>query len=283
MKLIILVLVTIVSLEARSQSNSEVYLFDLEKGTEGNYQITSPTNVSKNQGYDNQPSFWPDGKSILYARSVGGQTEIARYFIGSGKTKIITNTLQGSEYSPLPTPDGRISSIRLDTTGLQLLYIYDVDGNAEVLVENLVIGYHAWVEEEGIAAFVLGKPNTLQYISVKSKKSRRLASNIGRSLHKIPGSKHFSFVDKSMDEWIIKSLNPNNGKTKDITIVKDGSEDYCWTPSKDILMGQGSILWSWNDNIGWKSVSDLTVYGLSNITRVTVSPNGRLLAVVVNE
>ena len=283
MKLIVLVLVTFVSMRSvMSQPNTEVFLFDLEKVANENYILSSPSNISNNIGYDNQPSFWPDGKSILYAGTVGGQTEIVRYFMDINKTQIITNTPEGSEYSPTPTPGGKISSIRLDTSGLQLLYIYDLNGASEVLVEDLAIGYHAWHTHDGFIAFVLGQPNTLQYIDLKSKKTKILASNIGRSLHKIPGSKNFSYVDKSGD-WTIKAINPKNGKKKHIVRVKEGSEDYCWTPQGEIVMGQGSVLWVWDTESGWKQIADLKSFGLEHITRLAISPKGNQLAVVVND
>lgn len=283
MKSIILVLATIVSLRAHSQPDTEIYLFNLEKGPDGNYKIHSPINISNNEGYDNQPTFWSDGKSIIYSRNVNGQTEIARYFVGSGETKIITQTPQGSEYSPTPMPDGRISSIRLDTTGLQLLYAYDLSGKAEVLVEDLVIGYHAWVDKNAIAAFVLGEPNTLQYINLKSKKIKTIANTVGRSIHNVPDSKFFSFVDKKNEPWTIKIYHTKNDKSQYVTNVRAGAEDYCWTPSKDIVMGDGSTLWNWNGRTGWKMISDLAGYGLKRITRLTVSPDGTLLALVVEK
>ena len=265
-----------------AQPNTEIYLFDLNKDEEGNYDLISPFNISNNEGYDNQPSFWPDGKSILYARTVDGQTEIARYFIGTNKTNVITQTLQGSEYSPTPTPNGRISSIRLDTTGLQRLYSYDLRGNAEVIVEDIVIGYHLWLDDNSLVAFVLGEPNTLQYIDLKSKKMKQIATDIGRSLHKVPKSKWYSFVDKSEDQWTIKAVNEKNGKKEDVTRVRDGAEDYCWTPASEILMGQGSVLWLWSARSGWKEIADLSNFGLNEITRLAISPDGTQLAVVVN-
>lgn len=269
------------ALSLHGQPDTEIYLFALDNIPDVGYQLSSPVNISQNEGYDNQPSFWPDGNSILYARTVDGQTEIARYYVGSGKTNIITKTLQGSEYSPTPTPDGKISSIRLDTTGLQLLYSYDLSGNSTVLVEDLVIGYHAWIEDRELATFVLGEPSTLQLINLKNSKRKTIAENIGRSLHKIPDSKFFTYVDKSGD-WTIKAFNPKKGNTVELARALDGSEDYCWTPDQDILMGQGSVLWSWNREEGWKEVYDLANYGLKGITRLAISPQGDKLALVVD-
>ena len=158
-----------------AQPNTEVYLMDLRRSSDG-LVIEKPTNISNNQGYDNQPSFWADGESILYARNVEGQTEIARFYLGSGNTMIITNTFGGSEYSPTLMPDGRISSIRLDTTGLQLLYAYTFRGLDEVLVPDLKIGYHAWLNDNEIVAFVLGDPATMQIIDTRDGKARVMAA-----------------------------------------------------------------------------------------------------------
>jgi Tol biopolymer transport system component len=49
-------------------------------------------------GYNNQPSFLPDGKTVLYTSFRNGQTDIYRYDLSTGKTTQVTNTTE-SEYS----------------------------------------------------------------------------------------------------------------------------------------------------------------------------------------
>ena len=267
---------------AFAQPSTEVFLFELTE-TDGNYAISDPLNISANDGYDNQPAFWPDGKSILYARTVNGQTEIARYFIKSKKTEIITNTLQGSEFSPTPMPDGRISSIRLDTTGLQLLYAYNLKGESEVLVANSVIGYHTWINDSEIVSFVLGQPFTMQVMDIANGTVRVVADSIGRSLHKIPDSNRFSFVDKSAVNWIIKSMDPKSEKVQDIIPALSGSEDYCWTPNGEIIMGQENKIMVWKVGSEWKEIADLSAFDLDGISRLSVSPDGSKLVVVTNQ
>ena len=283
MKSFILLFTIAITLDTFGQPNTEIYLFDLEQDDQDNYSLVNPINITQNEGYDNQPAFWPDGSSILYARTVNSQTEIAQYTISDGETKIITQTLQGSEYSPTPTPDGMISSIRLDTSGLQLLYSYDFKGNYKVLVNDVVIGYHTWIDHSRIMAFVLGEPNTLQIIDVSSGSSKSVAENIGRSLHKIPKSKHLSYVDKSGDEWMIKAIHLKKNTKMDIVRTIEGAEDYCWTPQGKIIMGQDETLWIWDSRIGWKELFNISPYGLTGITRVVVSPKGNQLALVVNK
>lgn len=268
---------------ALAQPSTEIYLFDLNTDSEGAMQLSNPINVSNNPGYDNQPSFWPDNQSILYTRTINGQTEIVRYFIQSDKTEVISKTLQGSEYSPTPMPDGRISSIRLDTTGLQLLYAYNLDGENEVLVPKLKIGYHAWLSESDIVAFVLGNPPTLQIIDTNTKQSLVVGDSIGRSLHRIPDSESFSYLDKTKTPWTINAMNPKTGEIKILLKALNGSEDYCWTPSGEIIMGSGSKLYRSFNLTEWFLLNDISTIDLDGITRLAVSPDGKKLAVVVNQ
>lgn len=265
---------------AVAQPSTEVYLFDLD-GDTANFSISNPVNISNNEGYDNQPSFWPDGKSVLYARSIDGQTEIVRFFIDTKETKIISKTLQGSEYSPTVMPDRRISSVRLDTTGLQLLYAYDLIGNVEVLVPETVIGYHVWVGDMNIAAFVLGDPATLQIIDTRTNEAETVYSKIGRSLHMVPNHNWFSFVDKSKDVWAVKAMDPSNKTVIYLTNTLDGAEDYCWTPEGSMIMGQGTKLFHWERN--WSQFADLSEMGLGKVSRVAVSRDGSKLVVVVDK
>ncbi|WP_420316312.1 TolB family protein [Ekhidna sp.] len=261
-----------------AQPDTDIYVMDLRRSTEG-LLVEKHSNISENEGYDNQPSFWTDGESIIYARTVNGQTDIARYYFDSGNTLIISETKQGSEYSPTPMPDGRISSIRLDTSGLQLLYGYTFDGRNEVLVPDLKIGYHAWINSNEIVAFVLGDPATLQIINVKTNEARIVGSNIGRSLHKIPGASSFSYVDKSTTPWTIKSMDPLTGESQKLTAVLEGSEDYCWTPKEEILMASGNELFVWKKGSEWEKFANLSKLGITSITRLSVSPDGKKLAI----
>ena len=283
MKSFILILLLTASTFSLAQPNTEVYLFDISQSEDGQIQLGNPINISQNQGYDNQPSFWPDGKSVLYSRTINGQTEIAQYFLKNRKTKIITNTLQGSEYSPTPTPDGKISSIRLDSTGFQALYAYNLKGNDQVLVKNPIIGYHVWVSKDEIACFVLGDTITMQLVNVATNENKIIGRNIGRSLHKIPGTNKFSYMDKSAEKWIIKSRDLLNDKTETLTEAREGSEDYCWTADGAIIMGQNDQLWIWNASDGWQLLTNLSEFNLTGVTRLVISPNGDKLALVVNQ
>ena len=82
-----------------------------------NLKYSSPINISRNPGYDNQPYFLGED-DLLYARTRNGQTDIARYSLSEKKTTWLSDTPGGSEYSPVKIPGKKaVSSIRLDTDG----------------------------------------------------------------------------------------------------------------------------------------------------------------------
>ncbi len=269
-----------------AQPSTEVYLFDL-KMDGSNIVVTNPRNISNNEGYDNQPHFMPDGESLLFTSNHDGQTDIIRYYIEAERKERLTNT-PGSEYSPTPTPDGRhFSSILLEQDGTQLLWQYSLSsGKASILVKDLKIGYHAWVDENQILSFVLGDPNTMQLNAVVKTQNKIVAQNIGRSLHRIPASNLMSFIHKENEnEWFVKTYDSESGEIKKLLHTLSGSEDMAWIDGKTILMGNDGKLYKWQHGIdkNWVLVKDFAEFELQGISRIASSPTGDKIAVVVNQ
>lgn len=282
MRLSFLILFVFTSLCVYAQPATEVYLFDLERTL-----LVRPVNVSGNPGYDNQPSFTPDGKALLYVGTVEGQTEVFRYELDSGNKVRLTDS-PGSEFSPTVMPDGfHFSTIILEKDGQQLLWKYPLAGGApQLVVPELVIGYHTWFEEDVLYSFVLGDTVSLQESDLTASTNRVLARNIGRSLHKIPGKGQISYIDKRQaDKWLIVSYNPSSGKVEPIAVALPGVEDMAWAPDGALWMGRDSMLYRLHPSRdkGWKRMADLSSWGLKGITRLAISPDGKKLALVVEE
>ncbi len=273
-----------ISVLASAQPSTEVYLFNIEK-TESGFVLSSPINISNNEGYDNQPSFTKNGKAILFASTRNGQTDILKYDIESGSKTWLSDT-PGGEYSPVHMSNGNfVSAVRLDPDGLQRLYKYPFNGGEPaVLVKDLIIGYYTFFQENTIIAFVLDEPQTLQEINLSNGDSKIMYNNPGRSIHYIPESNRYSFIDKSdPDEWKIMSAIPNNPEsTKSITTTLPGVEDMAWFNGNTILIGKESTLYFFNTNEedgNWKLLADLSEFNLTGISRLAIKEN--YLAVVV--
>ena len=78
MKFILLILSLFV-ISTTLVQNTEVHLFDI-KNTYGKLTLVNHKNVSNNEGYDNQPSFYNDNL-LTYVSSRNNQTDIATFII----------------------------------------------------------------------------------------------------------------------------------------------------------------------------------------------------------
>jgi hypothetical protein len=157
-------------------------------------------------------------------------------------------------------------------------------GEPTVILERVKpVGYHAWADENTLALFVLGNPNSLQLADVRTGTADTIATSIGRSLHRIPGSRIVSFVRKvSPTEWWIESLDVGTRRTARLVRLPEGVEDYAWLPDGSVICGRGSLLVRWSGKAGddWLPIADLASGGVKGITRVAVSPRGDRIAFV---
>ncbi|MCW5517037.1 nuclear transport factor 2 family protein [Muriicola sp. Z0-33] len=278
-----LFLLLVCSLQLAAQPNTEVYLANL-KGQETTIVLSDLKNISQNEGYDNQPSFL-DNNTLLYAATRNGQTDILNYNLQTGEKKWLSNTPDGSEYSPLKIPSqNAVSAIRLDKDGKQLLYSYDLStGKSEVLIAQKKIGYHVWHSANILVATVLvDNRMDLVVINTSDMTTRVYQKNVGRSLHKIPNSNLVSYISKQNETWQIKSLDPVNGTTKDLMALPPGIEDMVWLQDNTALVAKGSAIARSNpENTGqWELFHSFQEKEINNLTRMAISPNQQFLALV---
>lgn len=288
---------------AQAPPDTDIYLAPL-KVTGAGVEVGAPVNITSSPGYDNQPFFSPDGRSVLFtsmrgpaadSAAAGTQTDIYRYDIAAKRVSQVTSTPE-SEYSPTITPTGALSVIRVELDGqnTQRLWRFSADGrDPRVILENVKpVGYHAWSDQHTVALFVLGQPATLQVADTRTGVARTIASDIGRSIQRIPGAaaaSEISFVQRERAgetvRLTIKKLNATTGEVSVLTPAVDGSReaDTAWTPDGTLLMANGGILYSWRrEQPKWKEVVSVARMSLSGVTRLAVSPAGDYLAIVAS-
>lgn len=269
-----------------TQAGSEIYLFDL-KEKKGELVLSDGQNITNHKGYDNQPSFHPDEPLIYYSSfNDEGRADIKSFNYKTGVTATITTTNE-REYSPTVTLDKQyLSCIIQRDNNEQNLGKYPIKGGEPiVLINDLIVGYHVWVNPEQLMLFALGTPNTLQLYNLNTKEHDVIESSIGRSLHKIPGENAVSYVLKKSDtDWIIRKYEPVAKATSDIIATLPGSEDLCWTPKGKILMSSDTKIYVFDPQGSeeWKSVA-LPAPFTTKVSRLAVSKDGKKIAVVVSE
>jgi len=269
-----------------AQANTEIYLFDLELD-DGSPILSNPKNISNNEGYDNQPSFLDD-HTVLFSSTRDGQTDVLRFNITKGSTKQwLTNTQGGSEYSPMKIPGKEaISAIRLDLDGLQRLYEYSLDSGESKPISELKIGYHLWLDGQLLLATVLmGNRMDLTLIDTGENTHRIVGRNVGRSLHRIPGSQSVSYISKAKPLWEVMALDPTSGESEKLADCHKNREDINWLDENTMIVGSGkSLLTLELDSLGsWKTIMEFGQDQIHNISRIAINPARNRLAFVAEE
>lgn len=279
MKLLQCYLLCFLATTLAAQTNTEIHLFDIiNDGTKAS--LVNGKNISNNEGYDSQPQFL--AKDILiYAGSLEGQTEIMQYTRGT--TRVFNKTTSGSEYSPQFIVGKRgISAVRLDTTGLQRLYAYlPRKEETPMLIKDAVVAYYTWVDAQTIvSADIVEDDLHLVIHNIKTGRSNDLGITVGRSFHKIPNTNLVSFIDKSEDAWVVKSIDPSSLKIEEITALIPGVEDIAWLSDGSLLAAKENTIFIKRKDAQWTSFYSFDDEDLKNISRFAIAADGSQIAVV---
>lgn len=264
-----------------AQTGSEIYMANI-KVTKAGVTLSNHKNITNRKGYDNQPYFHPDQTLIYFSSFNDSSRADIKYFnYKNNTTKLLTQTPE-REYSPTVTPDKKfISCIIQRDNNAQDLGKYPMGGGQPiVIINNLIVGYHAWLNQTTLVLFVLGEPNALRVFDVTTGKDQFVKEKIGRSLHKIPGQNAISFVDKSEEKWLIKRYD--GATIENICETLPKCEDMAWTPDGKIIMSDGRQFYYFDTKTkgGWKLFFSADVSG---ITRIAVDAKGKRMAFVVAE
>jgi hypothetical protein len=259
----------------------------------GKLVLGAPVNITKRPGYDNQPSFTPDSRALLFT-SVrdDAQADIYRYDLSRKTTARLTSTPE-SEYSPTVFGNGaRFSVIRVERDSTQRLWSFRMDGGDPKLVFEQIkpVGYHVWVDSTTVALFVLGSPNSLLLADVRTGRTDTIAHDIGRSLAPLPRGNGFSFVQRMRDSmWVLtavdvrRSLGALQEMAMPLARMPVGADYVAWLAPAEAISGTGSrlLVWRGSREAGkWAELADLRRYGIDRISRLALSPDRRWVAIV---
>lgn len=270
---------------AAQTPGTDIYLVPLSRaGAE--LRLGTPVNATARAGYDNQPYFSPDGKSVFYTSQRDGQTDIFRYDRSSGASVQVTFTAE-SEYSPTVMPDGRhLSVIRVEMDSTQRLWAFTLDGTAvkPVLDSIKPVGYHTWLNADTVFVFVLGNPATLRRAELGRGTAQVMASNIGRALAVVPGRRAVSYVQQDSSSAWVRTLDPVTGAGESLTRLPPDASFFVWFHSGELLTATGNRLLLWKRGAAeWVEVARFDEPGLQQISRLALSPTGDALALVGSE
>lgn len=248
------------------------------------FTVDRPRSITNHAGDDDQPCFLPDSSGLLFSsRRDGRQRDIYRYDISTKAVTRITNSPE-DEQSPMMTPDGRtFSAVR----GAQQLWRLNPDGSdaGSAAIHVGPIRSYVWVSPAKIAQWVPDGQGagTLALMDLESGTSEVMASNVEPSLQLRPRTGALTFVSRSRAGYRqIKEIDPATRKVGTYAPTVDGGDALAWTPSDRLLMAAGGKLFvRENETDRWIENADLRKAGLTRITSITVSPDGKWMAIVV--
>ena len=267
---------------------TDLILFDLKKINQ-EYVIDNPrliNNFNLNN-YNNQPSFF-NSHTLYFSAGTEGkmQTDIyAMDFLRKSYWQV-TDTPDG-EYSPTLMPTKRSFSVIVqeDKTNIQRLWQFPIDQSGlgkDIFPGITGVGYHAWLDRENAAMFIVGEPHKLIIANRTTQEQSTIIEDIGRGL-KANRRGLLYFVHKINEEnWVIKRFDPSNNKITTIVQTQGKTEDFELLPDDTIIMGNGSELFAFNPDFSteWKKIASLERFNIEKISRISIF--GEKLVLVIN-
>lgn len=280
--LVLLIILMFTFLFSKAQETTNVFITTLNVENE-KFIFSDFKNISKNEGYNNQPFFKSD-EVLLYSKNNEGQNDIAIQDIYKGNTRYFKETKMGSEYSPQNIPkENGVATVRLDTNGLQRLYHYS-ENNIKEMVPNKMVAYYTFFNENKLVASVIENEQlNLRYFDLSTQKDTLLVTNSGRFFQSLPKTKSVSYtVINEEKSWDVYLLNMTTLESFFVCQLPIGIQDAVWYNEDLLLVGSGAQLYCY-DLFGdgdWEKIADFSSYNITNITRLALSPNKKHLAFV---
>lgn len=272
------------------QDPTNLHLFQLDRDENGGYHLHTPQWLSgfNSGGYTNQPCFTPSGDILVSVKKESEfQNDIWQLSPATHLIRKLTATTT-SEFSPRLHPDGkRITVVRQvmgDSLDQQLYEIPLAGGRYQSLIPDIKdIGYYTWLGKDTLGLFRLeGEGNRMVFYQVPDKKTKRITTSIGRSLHTDPHGA-LAYVHKfSEDYWYIKTIHPKSSLIDIVVETPLKAEDFTMAQDGTYFIGQGSKLFYFHPDRHtiWKELANLSIYGIDGITRLALTDDGQQLAVV---
>jgi hypothetical protein len=285
--LLLLILNGLNSVIFAQQPNPEIFLFSIEKNAD-KFTFSGGKNITNSSGYDNQPSFTLDNRSIFFTSDrIGKNTNIFEYFLADGKTEQVT-TSEDNEYTAKDFDGKTLNFIREGRDQTMTLFKFDRATKQESLALKIKepVAYYAY-NSKGDALVWVRYAFFIHWVNTEKNINRFVADYAQPSTPQlIPNTDNFSFIKRlPNDELWIYEFNPANQAVRPIVSPKDGKITYCWLPDGSLLTGSGTKLFRFDEKNDktWVQIANLASFGIKEIGRVAVSSDGKNLALVSNQ
>jgi hypothetical protein len=252
---------------------------------DGRFVASDLKNISNHRGYDNQPSFLPDGDSLLFTTEAsslddtGLGVHAVRYDFVTGKS---TPLPLARGFSPTPTADGRIMILRQGG-----VWLHDARGKLlRALTETKEAGYFQRFEADTQDTWVLFMNDKDRRIVLYDPVSHALETMITGAItapYRVPGERAVTFVVQDKETLTLHRLDVDGKRVTTLaTIPFPTGGHHVWTPRKTIFIASGPEIHEWDPRKPgeWPVVQRFDQPDLQDITRIAISPGFDRVALV---
>jgi hypothetical protein len=261
---------------------TEVWLGDLDM-RDGRFAVSNLRNISNHPGYDNQPSFYPDGQSLLYTKEAESVAETGlgvhavRYWISTGEATQLTKT---RGFSPTPVPEG-IMTLREGT-----VWLHDAEGNPRQSLLPLIktAGYFVRMDELRWVLFMNEQSRRIAIWDQQTWALNGIIDNAVTAPYRIHGTMSTTFVVQNGEEKRLHKLDLQEDRgslVREMAVIPFRTAGaHAWTSRGTLLMASGNVLYEFAFGGEWKEVARFDSPDLQGITRIALSPKEDRIALV---
>jgi hypothetical protein len=272
---------------AQNQNPSNLWVVDLH-WTGNRLTVGTPVKLTHDDGTNSQPSFSPDGRSIVFSAIrdtvAGASSDIYRIDLATKKETRVTHTPE-NENSPTVNERGEYMAVRWKFATLFKEYgvwVYAADGTPlhGVLPGPDTTGYYTPLANGDVA---LTRPKSKTFTLALFNPKTGVIADVDSGLpalpaQRIPGEQALSYVriDSADGHNVIRRIDLATRQTTTIGSTVLSRTIHAWVPGHAaILMAKGSTLYERTlSDTTWRAVATFNDPGLRNVGAYVVSPRG---------
>lgn len=263
---------------------TDLWLFKI-KNEKNQLSLGEGKNITARKGYDNQPAFTPDDKSILYVSiREDNQSDVYSYKISSKESTQLTKT-KNSEYSPSYTPDGKfISCVVVEADSSQRIWLYHTDGSVIKRYNDDLdsIGYYSWLSADTLLYYKLTSLHSLRMFNSTTQSDVWLCNQPSRAIKKIRNNS-FMYAIKDSLSMHYRIYNTLIKRSDEFAHHTSKSEDFVWNPVLGLIKPEGAQLLRYDEKMkSWQTLFDFSGYGIKRITRFAFDQKNKQVVIVDN-
>lgn len=264
---------------------TDIWLFKIEK-KDGKYSYSRPLNITNRAGYDNQPAFSLDGKSVIYVSADSSQqTDIYQYTISKNNHVNLTKSLV-SEYSPTILPGCMgYSAVVVEKDSAQRIWQFNLDGTFNRIVQENIdsVGYHTWLNADTVLYYKLTEPHSLRVLDLRTNNDVWICDHPTRSFKKIGSSSKFIYAIKDSVSIQFRIYDPVLKESRLYAVYPSANEDFIWHHELGLIKSENADLLRFNDQSKqWENLFNFSSAGIKKITRFVFDFKTKQLVIVSN-